>query len=194
MNFAIKILHESRHRAIRKINGYSGTVYIFKWHEGARAYVYEPANQQEVDDIYRTQGRTTVVYFSPVDLKAPEKPKVAAAPDASLTDYCVANGIAFTEDDSEDTLRRLVGAHSNGRMDERAIRTVYEGAMVKVGLVPAELPAQGYFNAEQMEAHIASFLNRMTELPAAESEKSPDEPPAPVVKSRKKERAAAAST
>ncbi|HEX2100090.1 MAG TPA: hypothetical protein VHF69_05485 [Candidatus Synoicihabitans sp.] len=65
MTFAIKMLHEHRGRSIRKVDGYSGKLYVFRWNPDHRAYVYQPESQVEADDIFRTQGRTTSTYFAP---------------------------------------------------------------------------------------------------------------------------------
>lgn len=192
MNFAIKLLHERRHGAIRKIDGYSGKIYVFKWHEGVKAYVHEPAEQAEADDIFRTQGRTTSSYFAPVDLG--EATKQA---DPKLIEHCLRLGIVVSEEDTDETVKRLLAAHDKGVGTERPVRSIYEDAMVRVGLVPAELPERGYHTAEEMERHVADFLNRLTapvEPPADESgEDAATDGPTPPLKNRRarRERAAA---
>lgn len=130
-SFAIKILHDRRHGPVRKIDGYSGKVYIFKWEPRLRAYVFHPVSHQQADDIFRTQGRLSSVVFAPCDriepaAKAVEAQKPAeekrAPLDSTLTDTCVLHGIAFTEDDTNETLARLIKTH------ERAFKLGEESA------------------------------------------------------------------
>ncbi len=73
MTFFLKILNESRSRARLKVNGYSSARFIFEWDGKLRAYKYQPLSQDEVDDLFRTMGRSTSYIFAPVSLEA-EKP------------------------------------------------------------------------------------------------------------------------
>lgn len=40
-----------------RVKGMSRLIYQFEWDKESRHYTYEPKNQKEVDDIFRTQGR-----------------------------------------------------------------------------------------------------------------------------------------
>lgn len=40
-----------------RVKGMSRLQYIFEWDSESRHYAYEPKNQREADDIFRTQGR-----------------------------------------------------------------------------------------------------------------------------------------
>jgi len=40
-----------------RVKGMSRLQYIFQWDKDCRHYAYEPKDQREADDIFRTQGR-----------------------------------------------------------------------------------------------------------------------------------------
>lgn len=40
-----------------RVKGMSRLQYVFKWDKESRHYAYEPKDQREADDIFRTQGR-----------------------------------------------------------------------------------------------------------------------------------------
>lgn len=40
-----------------RVKGMSRLQYTFEWDKGSRHYAYEPKNQREADDIFRTQGK-----------------------------------------------------------------------------------------------------------------------------------------
>ena len=46
-----------------RVKGLSHVRYNFLWDPAIRHYAYEPKDQKEVDDIFRTQGRTSHVIF-----------------------------------------------------------------------------------------------------------------------------------
>ena len=54
-----------------RVKGMSQVRYNFIWDKEIRHYAYEPKNQKEVDDIFRTQGRLYKTMFFSVWL-APE--------------------------------------------------------------------------------------------------------------------------
>lgn len=128
MTFHLKILNETRHRQALKCDGNSGRLYLFQWHEAVRAYCYQPANQDEVDDLFRTMGRTTGYLFAPVENKGGEvsgaaadhatapaprdKGKPACTPET--TEHCIARGVIVSEDDDDETAQRLIDAFDKG--------------------------------------------------------------------------------
>jgi len=40
-----------------RVKGMSRLQYVFEWDKECRHYAYEPKDQREADDIFRTQGR-----------------------------------------------------------------------------------------------------------------------------------------
>jgi hypothetical protein len=72
----IKLLHERRNtNARRKVEGKSGTTYVFLWSTEHKAYTYTTAKQEEVDDLFYGQGRVMGSYFAPVfTVPEPKKP------------------------------------------------------------------------------------------------------------------------
>lgn len=130
MNFYLKILNEVRTGSILKVNGSSGILYHFKWDGRLRAYVYHPKKQDEVDDLYKTMGRTTVYIFCPVDAPRSisqvnadpgdliQSCTVKPAPlDDKLTELCLLRGIVVSDEDSNDTADRLIKAYDKGATD-----------------------------------------------------------------------------
>lgn len=128
MNFYLKILSEAKSRETLKVNGYSGLLYTFKWDSKQRAYVYQPKDQGQVDDIFRTMGRTTSAIFAPVN--APVAAPAAAEPpahpcppaggavlDHKLTEQCLYRGIVVTEDDNNEIAKRLIAAYDKAAAD-----------------------------------------------------------------------------
>lgn len=184
MNFAIKLLHEPRHGNMRRVYGYSGVSYLFRWQREAKSYVYQPGSQAEVDDLFKAQGRTTQLYFAPVDAGAVAA-ETATPPSAELVDVCRRLRLRISEDDDHATVQRLITAYSQGHDTENAIRMLYEAAMVRVGLVPAEVPEAGHFDAQQLEAHVTTFLNQLAEPAAPAPKPAPKKAPAAKKKATK---------
>ena len=61
-----------------RVKGMSQVRYNFIWDKEIRHYAYEPVNQKEVDDIFRTQGKLYRSMFFSVWLETKtveEKPK-----------------------------------------------------------------------------------------------------------------------
>lgn len=120
MNFYLKILNETKHRQALKVDGNSGRLYIFKWSEAIRAYCYQPKNQEEVDDLFRTMGRTTGYLFAPVEVKGSNPAAEAAAAPiakplaAQLAEHCEARGISVAPGDTDEIARRLIAAYDKG--------------------------------------------------------------------------------
>jgi hypothetical protein len=138
MTFFLKILNESRSRALLRVNGASGMLYGFKWDAKLRAYTYMPTKQADVDDLFKTMRRSTAYVFVPVAIEAkPVNPDNLAvtssdlaqsivetvtipveAPKPPLPDKLVEmalfRGVIVTEDDSEETVNRLIAAYDKG--------------------------------------------------------------------------------
>lgn len=137
MTFFLKILNESRSRALLRVNGASGMLYGFKWDAKLRAYTYMPTKQADVDDLFKTMRRSTAYVFVPVAIEAkpvnpdniavtssdlaqsivetvtvPEAPK-PPLPD-KLVEMALFRGVIVTEDDSEETVNRLIAAYDKG--------------------------------------------------------------------------------
>ena len=63
-----------------RVKGMSQVRYNFLWNKEIRHYAYEPKNQKEVDDIFRTQGKLYRTMFFSVWLEPkPEKTEVVTA-------------------------------------------------------------------------------------------------------------------
>jgi hypothetical protein len=58
-----------------RVKGMSQVRYQFLWDKEIRHYAYEPKNQKEVDDIFRTQGKLYKSMFFSVWLPEPELEK-----------------------------------------------------------------------------------------------------------------------
>jgi hypothetical protein len=129
MTFYLKILNESRSRTCLKVDGASGGRHVFNWDPKLRAYVYHPKNQEEVDDLFRTTGRTTAYIFAPVscgvDPAIPTPPTLSQAIEAFedtvivplndvLVEECLNRGIIVTGDDTDLIARRLAEAYDKG--------------------------------------------------------------------------------
>ena len=126
MNFYLKILNEVKSSRHLKVNGTSGILYLFKWSDEIRAYVYHPKNQEEVEDLVKTMGRTTSAIFAPVNLPAKALAteafsapvEVAASEkkplDPALTEHCLVRGIIVSDEDDDDLAKRLLGAYEKG--------------------------------------------------------------------------------
>ena len=56
-----------------RVKGMSQVRYNFLWDKEIRHYCYEPKNQKEVDDIFRTQGRLYKTMFFSVWLDKAEE-------------------------------------------------------------------------------------------------------------------------
>lgn len=56
-----------------RVKGMSQVRYNFLWDKEIRHYCYEPKNQKEVDDIFRTQGRLYKTMFFSVWLEKAEE-------------------------------------------------------------------------------------------------------------------------
>ena len=84
MNYAIKLMHETRDRGVRKIDGYSGKIYVFPFDKVAKAYIYHPhatddkKARAEVEDIFGSMGRSGSRQFCPINLPFTERGVKAA--------------------------------------------------------------------------------------------------------------------
>lgn len=56
-----------------RVKGMSQVRYNFIWDREIRHYAYEPADQKEVDDIFRTQGKLYKTMFFSVWLEKPKE-------------------------------------------------------------------------------------------------------------------------
>ena len=63
-----------------RVKGMSRLQYVFQWDKDCRHYAYEPKDQRETDDIFRTQGRLYKRMFFSVLMDEP-KPKVEKKPE-----------------------------------------------------------------------------------------------------------------
>lgn len=128
MKFYLKILNEVRHQTVLKVDGSSGMRYVFNWNAKDRCYEYAPKSQQEVDDLFRTMGRTTSYIFAPVEragkdvaaepVKTNDKAPATLKP--ALTEQCLVRGLIVSEDDSNETAERLISAYDKGAADTLA--------------------------------------------------------------------------
>ena len=57
-----------------RVKGMSQVRYDFIWNKDIKHYAYEPKNQKEVDDIFRTQGKLyrTMFFSAWLETKEPE--------------------------------------------------------------------------------------------------------------------------
>ena len=66
-----------------RVKGMSQVRYNFIWDKEIRHYAYEPKNQKEVDDIFRTQGKLYKTMFFSVWLE-PEIPESRLVKDGMI--------------------------------------------------------------------------------------------------------------
>ena len=59
-----------------RVKGMSQVRYNFLWDPEIRHFAYEPQNQKEIDDIFRTQGKLTRTMFYSVWLDPEPEPEV----------------------------------------------------------------------------------------------------------------------
>lgn len=67
-----------------RVKGMSQVRYQFLWDKEIRHYAYEPKNQKEVDDIFRTQGKLYKSMFFSVWLPEPE-PEPMQKPESQVS-------------------------------------------------------------------------------------------------------------
>ena len=58
-----------------RVKGMSRLQYVFKWDKECRHYAYEPKDQREADDIFRTQGRLYKRMFFSVLMDEKKEPE-----------------------------------------------------------------------------------------------------------------------
>jgi hypothetical protein len=128
MKFFLKIINEVRGMPSLKVDGASGIRYIFRWDGKLRAYRYQPTKQEEVDDLFKTMGRTTYYVFAPVELteaieavNVVESTKPTEAEktplDEKLIEGALLRGVVVTEDDTNEIIARLSQAYDRGATD-----------------------------------------------------------------------------
>lgn len=128
MNFFLKILNEVRGARSMKVDGRSGARFIFAWDAKLRAYTYQPLNQDEVDDLFGTMGRTTSYVFAPVNGASPSMPEPAPIPpppvpiepapvNPALKEQASHRGLTVTDADADSTAERLIAAYDKGTID-----------------------------------------------------------------------------
>lgn len=136
MFFFLKILNETKARLYLKADGYSGLRYVFKWDGKLRAYTYQPKHQDEVDDLFKTMGRSTSYIFCPVNremaLTEPSESQssessegqnsqtVNVVPDPitdDLVEQCLHRGVIVTDEDTAECGKRLIAAYDKGATD-----------------------------------------------------------------------------
>lgn len=149
----IKILEEKKSSHVRKVDGYSGTIYKFPWDDKLRAYVFTPKDQRQLDDILKRPGNTK---FCPViemgnDAPTVAKPVVSAADQEQigiLGSVLAMAGIERLPTDGVETVQRLLRAYDKGREDERGARAVATDSehepmrVIDVALSTIEIPSR----------------------------------------------------
>ena len=63
-----------------RLRGMSGIRYDFLWDRKHRHYAYEPKNQKECDDIFRTQGKIYRTMFFSIQMDEKEEEPAKKAP------------------------------------------------------------------------------------------------------------------
>lgn len=58
-----------------RVKGMSRLQYVFEWDKESRHYAYEPKDQREADDIFRTQGRLYKRMFFSVLMDEKKEPE-----------------------------------------------------------------------------------------------------------------------
>ena len=66
MKILIKILNESHLYHSLNLEGISGKPYAFLWNKTLDSYTYEPKGQEEINDIFATQGVICPWHLSPI--------------------------------------------------------------------------------------------------------------------------------
>jgi len=113
-----------------RVKGMSRLQYVFKWDPNIRHYAYEPKEQREIDDIFRTQNRLykTLFFSAWLDEEdAKEESVKASEPDMDeLLDYeeeadkpdllhrCRKLDIPVIPQDRPSSLKRLLRAFQLG--------------------------------------------------------------------------------
>ena len=141
--FRIKLLHERKSGAYRKIDGRSGLRYVFAWDDAARHYTYDPKSEAEAEDIFSTIGRLGSAIFAPLsrEVEAAEVPVVAppAAPkptpeqvthSVAILTEADARGIEIREGDTDELLARLIQVHDFAKAKFAPLESLREPAPV----------------------------------------------------------------
>ena len=108
-----------------RVKGMSRLQYVFKWDKGIRHYAYEPENQREIDDIFRTQNRLyKTLFFSAwlgeggVEAKEPDLAELEGFEDVEkkpeLLKRCRGLDIPVIPQDRPSSLKRLLKAFALG--------------------------------------------------------------------------------
>ena len=108
-----------------RVKGMSRLQYIFEWDKDIRHYAYEPKNQREIDDIFRTQNRLyRTLFFSAwmgdgeVEAKAPDLAELDGFEDVEekpeLLKRCRKLDIPVIPQDRPSSLKRLLKAFALG--------------------------------------------------------------------------------
>jgi len=108
-----------------RVKGMSRLQYIFEWDKDIRHYAYEPKNQREIDDIFRTQNRLyRTLFFSAwmgdgeVEAKEPDLAELDGFEDVEekpeLLKRCRKLDIPVIPQDRPSSLKRLLKAFALG--------------------------------------------------------------------------------
>lgn len=117
----IKLLHERRSNNVRrKVDGYSGKLYVFLWSNEHKAYVYTTSEQEEADDLFNSQGRSMGSYFAPVITL---RPKAEPKP--------IADSVVLALLDRELDLPKLVDADVDRETVALAVLAAYDKGFLK---------------------------------------------------------------
>tara|TARA_R100000808_G_scaffold7902_1_gene22689 strand:- start:2905 stop:3297 length:393 start_codon:yes stop_codon:yes gene_type:complete len=108
-----------------RVKGMSRLQYIFTWDPEIRHYAYEPKEQREIDDIFRTQNRLyKTMFFSAwlgageVEAKEPDMAELDGLEEEEdkpeLLKRCRKLEIPVIPQDRPSSLKRLLGAFKLG--------------------------------------------------------------------------------
>ena len=108
-----------------RIKGMSRLQYIFEWDKDIRHYAYEPKEQREIDDIFRTQNRLykTMRFSAWLGSEADESKQDTSeltsfeedATKPELLKKCRALKLPVIPHDRPSSLKRLLKAYELGR-------------------------------------------------------------------------------
>jgi len=105
-----------------RVKGMSRLQYEFHWDTEIRHYAYTPTDQQEIDDIFRTQGKLyKTMHFSVWLEEDPVKTQKSindswdkVEDKAALREICQKYGLETKKQDRPPAMRRLLDAYSSG--------------------------------------------------------------------------------
>ena len=84
-----------------RVKGMSRLQYVFKWDPDIRHYAYEPKEQREIDDIFRTQNRLYKTMFFSAWMGDGDVDKDVTVPEPDIEEL-----LGFEEDEDKPALLR----------------------------------------------------------------------------------------